>query len=86
MGVEVATVVTEAPLSYSGVKVKIDTITTLEKRVPGPEEMAKLLAWWIQRNMVLKCSLSDEQIWLTGSDGIIVARTIVDICNGELRS
>jgi NAD-dependent dihydropyrimidine dehydrogenase PreA subunit len=55
--VDVVTVVTEAPLSYSGITVKIDT------DVPVGEEGAPVLvgkrkvAWWSPSNMALRCCL-----------------------------
>lgn len=82
-GVDVVTVVTEAPLSYSGVKVKIDTNFFIG------EEGAK-----VRRNGQVVGMVDTEEYGskmlsigganlLTGKAGFMVARTIVDICNGE---
>ncbi|RKY03920.1 MAG: 6-hydroxynicotinate reductase [Spirochaetes bacterium] len=80
-GVDVVTVVTEAPLSYSGIKVKIDTEKNIgeegadvyfEKRKVGhittEEYGSKML------------SLGGANL-LTGKDGMKVARVICDIAN-----
>lgn len=80
-GLEVVTVVTEAPLSYSGVKVKIDTNFHIgeegakirrEGRVVGivdtEEYGSKIL------------SLGGANL-LTGKTGFMAARTIVDVAN-----
>jgi NAD-dependent dihydropyrimidine dehydrogenase PreA subunit len=80
-GVDVVTVVTEAPLSYSSVLVKLDT------DLPIGEEGAKIR---VGRKTV--GHLTTEQYGskmlaiggvnlLTGPDGIVVARTICDIAN-----
>ncbi len=82
-GIEVVTVVTEAPLSYSGIKVKIDTNFHIG------EEGAK-----VRRNGLVVGMVDTEEYGskmlsigganlLTGSSGFIVARTIVDIANGR---
>lgn len=82
-GVEVVTVVTEAPLSYSGVKVKIDTNFYIG------EEGAK-----VKRNGTVVGMVTTEEYGskmltigganlLSGDHGIIVARTVVDLANGK---
>ena len=82
-GVDVVTVVTEAPLSYSGVKVKIDTNFHIG------EEGAKVL-----RNKQVVGMVDTEEYGskmlsigganlLTGKHGFDVARTIVDLANGQ---
>lgn len=82
-GVDVVTVVTEAPLSYSGVMVKIDTNFWIG------EEGAK-----VRRNGRVVGLVDTEQYGskmlnigganlLTGKDGFIVAKTIVELANGE---
>lgn len=82
-GVDVVTVVTEAPLSYSGVMVKIDTNFWIG------EEGAK-----VKRNGRVVGLVDTEQYGskmlsigganlLTGKDGFVVARTIVELANGE---
>ena len=82
-GVDVVTVVTEAPLSYSGVKLKVDTNFFIGEegakvrcrgrvvgRVETEEYGSKML------------SIGGANL-LTGKDGFLTARTIVEICNGE---
>ena len=80
-GIDVVTVVTEAPLSYSGIKVKIDT-----DRHVGEEGAPVLIG---KRNVGHLCteeygskilSLGGVNL-LTGKDGLAVARLIVDIAN-----
>jgi len=80
-GVDVVTVVTEAPLSYSGIKVKIDT------DIPIGEEGAPVLIG--KRRVGHVCteeygskilSLGGVNL-LTGQDGIVVAKLISDIAN-----
>lgn len=81
--VEVVTVVTEAPLSYSGVKVKIDTNFYIG------EEGAKVLRRGQVVGMVETEEYGSKMVSvgganrLTGRGGFMAARTIVDICNGE---
>ena len=81
--VEVVTVVTEAPLSYSGVKVKIDTNFHIG------EEGAKVLRQGQVVGMVEMEEYGSKMLYiggvtlLTGQAGFLVARTIVEICNGE---
>ncbi len=80
-GVDVVTAVTEAPLSYSGVKVKIDTDETIGEEgadvyhgrykvghVTTEEYGSKIL------------SLGGANL-LTGKDGFVVARVVADIAN-----
>ncbi|MGQ9508977.1 MAG: 4Fe-4S dicluster domain-containing protein [Thermodesulfobacteriota bacterium] len=80
-GVDVVSVVTEAPLSYSGIKVKIDT------DIPIGEEGAPVLIG--KRRVGHVCteeygskilSLGGVNL-LTGQDGLIVAKTISEIAN-----
>ncbi|MCU0597222.1 MAG: 4Fe-4S binding protein [Desulfobacterota bacterium] len=68
--VDVVTVVTEAPLSYSGIMVKIDT------DIPIGEEGAAVMAG--KRSKML--SVGGVNL-LTGKDGMAVARTITDLAN-----
>ncbi|WP_110954844.1 DUF362 domain-containing protein [Anaerosinus massiliensis] len=82
-GVDVVTVVTEAPLSYSGIKVKIDANTHIGEQgtpvlcagaivgmVDTEEYGAKML------------SLGGAGI-LSGKNGFIAAKTVVALANGE---
>ena len=82
--VDVVTVVTEAPLSYSGIMVKVDT------DVPVGDEGAPVLAGKRQVGMVVTEQYGSKMLsiggvnLLTGKDGLVVARTITDIANKKL--
>ncbi|UCF83459.1 MAG: 4Fe-4S binding protein [Desulfobacteraceae bacterium] len=79
--VDVVTVVTEAPLSYSGITVKIDT------DVPVGDEGAPVLVGKRKVGMVVTEQYGSKMVsiggvnLLTGKDGFVVARTITDIAN-----
>jgi len=80
-GVDVVTVVTEAPLSYSGILVKVDT------DIPVGEEGADVLVGKRKVGIVTTEQYGSKMLsiggvnLLTGKDGLVVARTIVDIAN-----
>jgi len=80
-GVDVVTVVTEAPLSYSGILVKVDT------DIPVGEEGADILVGKRKVGMVTTEQYGSKMLsiggvnLLTGNDGLVVARTITDIAN-----
>ncbi len=82
-GVDVVTVVTEAPLSYSGIMVKIDTDINIGA------EGAAVLAGKRRVGMVTTEQYGSKMLsiggvnQLTGKNGMVVARTIVDIANGR---
>jgi hypothetical protein len=80
-GIDVVTVVTEAPLSYSGIKVKIDTDKNMgQEGAPvliGKKKMGHLCTEEYGSKML---SLGGANL-LTGKDGIYVAKLIVDIAN-----
>jgi 6-hydroxynicotinate reductase len=79
--VDVVTVVTEAPLSYSGILVKVDT------DIPIGEEGAPVLAGKRKVGLVTTEQYGSKMLsiggvnLLTGKDGLVVARTITDIAN-----
>ena len=79
--VDVVTVVTEAPLSYSSILVKIDT----DLRVG--EEGADVLVGKRKVGMVITEQYGSKMLsiggvnLLTGKDGMVVARTVTDIAN-----
>lgn len=79
--VDVVTVVTEAPLSYSGIMVKIDT------DVPVGDEGAPVLVGKRKVGIVGTEQYGSKMLsiggvnLLTGKDGFAVARTITDIAN-----
>ena len=80
-GVDVVTVVTEAPLSYSGIMVKIDTDIQIG------EEGAAVLAGKRKVGMVVTEQYGSKMLsiggvnLLTGADGMVVARTVTDLAN-----
>jgi NAD-dependent dihydropyrimidine dehydrogenase PreA subunit len=79
--VDVVTVVTEAPLSYSSIMVKIDT------DLPVGEEGAPVMAAKRKVGLVATEQYGSKMLsiggvnLLTGKDGLVVARTITDIAN-----
>jgi len=79
--VDVVTVVTEAPLSYSGILVKIDT------DIPIGEEGAPVLVGKRKVGLVTTEQYGSKMLsiggvnLLTAKDGLVVARTITDIAN-----
>lgn len=82
-GVEVVTVVTEAPLSYSGIKVKIDTNLYIGAEGAKVKRDGKVVGMVDTEEYGSKMLSIGGANLLTGKDGFIVARTIVEIANGE---
>ncbi len=80
-GVDVVTVVTEAPLSYSGIKVKIDTDVDIGKEgasvLIGKKRVGHLCTEEYGSKIL---SLGGVNL-LTGPDGLAVARLITEIAN-----
>jgi ferredoxin len=80
-GIDVVTVVTEAPLSYSGIKVKVDSDQYMgEEGAPvlaGKKRVGHLCTEEYGSKIL---SLGGVNL-LTGKDGLAVARLIVDIAN-----
>ena len=80
-GIDVVTVVTEAPMSYSGIKVKIDTDINLgEEGAPvliGKKRVGHLCTEEYGSKIL---SLGGVNL-LTGAEGLAVAKLIVDIAN-----
>ena len=80
-GIDVVTVVTEAPLSYSGIKVKVDTDLHMgNEGVPvliGKKKVGHLCTEEYGSKIL---SLGGVNL-LTGKDGFTVAKLIVDIAN-----
>ena len=81
--VEVVTVVTEAPLSYSGVKVKIDTNLHIGEEGAKIRRNGKIVGMVDTEEYGSKMLSIGGANLLTGKDGFIVARTIVDFANGQ---
>jgi ferredoxin len=83
-GVDVVTVVTEAPLSYSGVKVKIDTNMDIGEEGAKVKRNGKCVGMVTTEEYGSKMLTIGGANLLSGSnDGFIVARTIVDLANGR---
>lgn len=81
--VEVVTVVTEAPLSYSGVKVKIDTNYFIGEEGAKIRREGRVVGMVDTEEYGSKMLSIGGANLLTGTDGFIVAKTIVDLANGE---
>ncbi|MEL7566685.1 MAG: 4Fe-4S binding protein [Dehalobacterium sp.] len=82
-GAEVVTVVTEAPLSYSGVKVKIDTNFYIGDEGAKVRRDGRVVGLLYTEEYGSKMISVGGANLLTGKTGFIVAKTIVDISNGE---
>ena len=80
-GIDVVTVVTEAPLSYSGIKVKVDTDLHMGNEgapvLKGKKKVGHLCTEEYGSKIL---SLGGVNL-LTGKDGIYVAKLIVDLAN-----
>ncbi|MBM4349720.1 MAG: 6-hydroxynicotinate reductase [Deltaproteobacteria bacterium] len=80
-GIDVVTVVTEAPMSYSGIKVKIDTDMNIGKEgapvLIGKKKVGHLCTEEYGSKIL---SLGGVNL-LTGDEGLAVAKLIVDISN-----
>lgn len=82
-GVEVVTVVTEAPLSYSGAKVKIDTNFHIGEEGAKVKRNGKVVGMVETEEYGSKMLAIGGANLLTSKAGFQVVRTIVDIVNGE---
>ncbi|SCG82002.1 hypothetical protein DW1_0382 [Proteiniborus sp. DW1] len=83
-GVDVVTVVTEAPLSYSGVKVKIDTNMHIGEEGAKVKRDGKVVGMVTTEEYGAKMlTIGGANLLSNGNDGFIVARTIVDLANGR---
>ncbi len=82
--VDVVTVVTEAPLSYSGVKVKIDTNIHIGEEGAKVKRDGKIVGMITTEEYGSKMlTLGGANLLSHGNDGFVVARTIVDLANGR---
>lgn len=82
-GVDVVTVVTEAPLSYSGIKLKIDTDRTIgEEGAPVFYRRKKVGHLTTEEYGSKIVSLGGVNL-LTGPDGLVVARLISELANRQ---
>ncbi len=80
-GVDVVTVVTEAPLSYSGLKLKIDTDLTIGSEGAGIFFKKKRVGHLTTEEYGSKILSLGGVNLLTGPDGMIVAKLITDLAN-----
>ncbi len=82
-GVDVVTVVTEAPLSYSGVTVKIDTNAYIgEAGEPVLRGGKRVGMVGVEEYGSKMLAIGGAEL-LTGKDGFLTARTVVELANGE---
>lgn len=83
-GVDVVTVVTEAPLSYSGAKIKIDTNIHIGEEGAKVKRDGKVVGMVTTEEYGSKMlTIGGANLLSNGNDGFIVARTIVDLANGR---
>lgn len=81
---DVVTVVTEAPLSYSGVKVKIDTNSYIGEEGAKVKRDGKVVGMVTTEEYGSKMlTVGGANLLSHGNEGFIVARTIVDLANGR---
>jgi NAD-dependent dihydropyrimidine dehydrogenase PreA subunit len=82
--VDVVTVVTEAPLSYSGVKVKMDTNLHIGEEGAKVKRDGKVVGMVTTEEYGSKMlTIGGANLLSNGNDGFIVAKTIVDLANGR---
>lgn len=83
-GVEVVTVVTEAPLSYSGIKVKIDCNKHIGAEGANVRREGQTVGMVDTEEYGAKMlSIGGANVLSSGRAGFMAARTIVQIANGE---
>ncbi|MEJ2716013.1 MAG: 4Fe-4S binding protein [Deltaproteobacteria bacterium] len=80
-GVDVVTVVTEAPLSYSGIKVKVDTDRTIGEEGANVIYRKKKVGHLTTEEYGSKIISIGGVNLLTGPDGLSVARLVSDLAN-----
>jgi hypothetical protein len=81
-GVDVVTVVTEAPLSYSGVTVKLDTNTFIGEEGDKVYRDGKIIGMVNTEEYGSKMLTIGGANRLTSDGGFVTARTIVELANG----
>ncbi|NLC40501.1 MAG: 4Fe-4S binding protein, partial [Clostridiaceae bacterium] len=81
--VDVVTVVTEAPLSYSGVTVKLDTNTYIGEEGDKIYREGKHIGMVNTEEYGSKMLTIGGANRLTGDGGFVAARSIVELANGE---
>ncbi len=82
-GVDVVTVVTEAPLSYSGIKLKIDTDRTIGQEGSPILYRRKKVGHLTTEEYGSKILSLGGVNLLTGQDGLLVARLVSDLANRQ---
>lgn len=82
-GIEVVTVVTEAPLSYSGIKVKIDTNLFIGEEGAKVKREGKVVGMVTTEEYGSKMLTLGGANLLSGKSGFVVARTVVELANGQ---
>lgn len=82
-GIDVVTVVTEAPLSYSGLIVKLDTNTYIGEEGAKVYRDNKVVGMVNTEEYGSKMIAIGGANRLTGDGGFATARTIVELANGE---
>lgn len=82
-GVDVVTVVTEAPLSYSGIKVKVDTDRTIGEEGADLNYRKKKVGHLTTEEYGSKILSLGGVNLMTGPDGFAVARLVTDLANRE---
>ncbi|MGA8833858.1 MAG: DUF362 domain-containing protein [Desulfomonilaceae bacterium] len=80
-GIDVVTVVTEAPLSYSGVKIKVDTDRMLGEEGSSISYHRKKVGHLTTEEYGSKMLSLGGVNLLTGPDGLFVARVVADVAN-----
>jgi NAD-dependent dihydropyrimidine dehydrogenase PreA subunit len=80
-GVDVVTVVTEVPLSYSGVKVKVDTDVTLGDEGVAVLAKGKKIGHLTTEEYGSKILALGGVNTLTGENGFLAARVMADVAN-----
>lgn len=82
-GVDVVTVVTEAPLSYSGIKIKVDTDRTIGEEGAHLFYRKKRVGHITTEEYGSKMLSLGGANLLTGADGLAAARLIADVANRQ---
>ncbi len=82
-GIDVVTVITEAPLSYSGVKLKVDTNFFIGEEGAKVRRQGRIIGMVETEEYGSKMIAIGGANRLTGRNGFLAARTVSEICNGE---
>ena len=82
-GLDVVTAVTEAPLTFSGIKVKIDTDYFIGEETAAVKRQGQIVGHVTTEEYGSKMLSLGGANLLTSKTGVITAKTIVEIANGE---